>query len=216
MACNSRVPHDPSYKYKLSHLLSRLSQFPRVHPPMFHCKCHNGITAGHLLACMQPPVHCVVRILKSRSVYGRGWVSKAVFTAVLQNMCFCAQASSPPRKAGQAPPLEDMSAGLPPLHLSDSEHPVMSGNDVLKPLGHFGSDELAAPSLNTPAPSERSLATASTTSTSTSLISSHTSSSDTAKAIEAVRQALEAKESRSDAQDATTEGSEKQAETEQA
>ncbi|KAL3133202.1 hypothetical protein ABBQ38_007091 [Trebouxia sp. C0009 RCD-2024] len=151
---------------------------------------------------------------------GAGWTAGAVQLSPTAGLTpleqVPKQASSPPRKAGQAPPLEDMSAGLPPLHLSDSEHPVMSGNDVLKPLGHFGSDELAAPSLNTPAPSERSLATASTTSTSTSLISSHTSSSDTAKAIEAVRQALEAKESRSDAQDATTEGSEKQAETEQA
>ena len=107
-----------------------------------------------------------------------------------------------------------MSAGRPALHLSDSEHTTISGDDVLKPLG---SELLAAPSLNTPAPSERSLATASTTSTSTSLISSHTSSSETAKAIEAVRQALEAKEARGDAQDTTTaEVSKKQAEAEQA
>ena len=95
-----------------------------------------------------------------------------------------------------------MSAGLPSLHLTESDPAPglegLSGEDVLKPLGHFGSEELAAPSLSTPAPSERSLATASTTSTSTSLISSHTSSSDTAKAIKAVRQSLEAKESKAD------------------
>lgn len=95
-----------------------------------------------------------------------------------------------------------MNAGLPSLHLTGSGRTSglegLSGGDVLKPLGHFGSEELAAPSLNTPAPSERSLATASTTSTSTSLISSQTSSSDTAKAIEAVRQSLEATDSKSD------------------
>ena len=127
-----------------------------------------------------------------------------------------------------------MSAGLPALHLTSSGHESgpegLSGDDVLKPLGQFGSEELAAPSVNTPAPSERSLATASTTSTSTSLISSHTSSSDTAKAIEAVRQSLEAKESKADAteddviapnslrkeDDATLEQSSKQAQTVQA
>lgn len=109
-----------------------------------------------------------------------------------------------------------MSAELPPLHLSDGEQASLSGDDILKPLGHFGSDELAAPSLHTPAPSERSLATASTTSTSTSLISSHTSSSDTAKAIEAVRQSLEAKESKGEAHDTTLDLSKKPEEAEQA
>ena len=95
-----------------------------------------------------------------------------------------------------------MSAGLPSLHLTGNDSASglegLSGDDVLMPLGHYGSEELAAPSLNTPAPSERSLATASTCSTSTSLISSQTSSSDTAKAIEAVRQSLEAKDCKGD------------------
>ena len=110
----------------------------------------------------------------------------------------CVQASSPPRKAGEGKSLEDMSAGLPSLHLTGSNDTSglegLSGDDVLKPLGHYDSEELAAPSLNTPAPSERSLATASTMSTSTSLVSSNPSSSDTAKAIEAVRQSLESKD----------------------
>ena len=119
-------------------------------------------------------------------------------------------------KAGKGEQLEDMSAGLPSLHLTGSNCASglegLSGNDVLKPLGHFGSEELAAPSLDTPAPSERSLATASTTSTSTSLRSSYTSSTDTAKAIEAVRQSLEVKDCKGDnAQDATSERSSKQA-----
>ena len=113
-----------------------------------------------------------------------------------------------------------MSAGLPSLHLTGSNcaHGLegLSGDDVLKPLGRFGSEELAAPSLNTPAPSERSLATASTTSTSTSLISSQTSSSDTAKAIEAVRQSLASKECKGDNdKDAIFEHSGEQAQTEQ-
>ena len=108
-----------------------------------------------------------------------------------------------------------MSAGLPSLHLTDNGRASglegLSGCNVLKPLGHFGSDELAAPSLNTPAQSEQSLATASTTSTVTSLISSQTSSSDTARAIEAVRQSLEANGSKSDnAKEATFERSSEQ------
>lgn len=135
---------------------------------------------------------------------------------------FLSQASSPPRKAGEGDRLEDMSAGLPSLHLTGGNPAPglegLSGEDVLKPLGHFGSEELAAPSLSTPAPSEQSLATASTTSTSTSLISSHTSSSDTAKAIEAVRQSLEAKEFKGDnaMDNVVSEHSREQAQTEQA
>ena len=108
-----------------------------------------------------------------------------------------------------------MSAGLPSLRLTGSGCASglegLAGDDVLKPLGHFGSEELAAPSVDTPAPSEQSLATASTTSTSTSLRSSYTSSSDTAKAIEAVRQSLEAKDCNDDnAKDATFERSSEQ------
>lgn len=150
--------------------------------------------------------------LCTHQAFSSGWAPKHKFHA---------QASSPPCKAGEGDRLEDMSAGLPSLHLTGSDPAPslegLSGEDVLKPLGHFGSEELEAPSLSTPAPSERSLATASTTSTSTSLISSHTSSSDTAKAIEAVRQSLEAKESKGDnGKDVVSEHSNEQAQTEQA
>ena len=104
------------------------------------------------------------------------------------------QASSPPKKAGDSDRLENMSADLPSLRLTGSDDSSglegLAGDNILKPLRHFDSEELAAPSLNTPAPSERSLATASTMSTATSLVSS----SDTAKAIEAVRQSLEPKD----------------------
>ena len=96
---------------------------------------------------------------------------------LIWNAFGCQQGLSPAasKDIGQ-PNLEELTAGLPALHLGTAKAP----NDAQHTLD-------AAPSVSTPLPSEASLATASTTST----ISSGKLSGDAAKAIETVRNSLQ-------------------------